>query len=93
MSQSSPTPEDRSLSARIAANTRWALEPDRAKATAPGRAGLRRKFERQVDPGGILPPDEVERRVNSLIRAHMNRMALAASKARRAKRSKDPDAA
>lgn len=87
------TPRERSMLAQIAANTRWATVPDRSKATMPGRAGLRRKFELQVDPDGTLPPAEVERRVNSLMRAHMTRMSLAAAKARRAKKSVGSDAA
>lgn len=87
------TPEERAMRARIAADTRWAIEPDRSKATSPARAGMRRKFELQVDPDGTMPPAEVERRVNSLMRAHMTRMSLAAAKARRAKKAARADAA
>ena len=67
----------RTLIARIAASERWAKEPDRAKATAPARAGLEARFEREVDPDGILPPDELARRVKSAKTAHYSRMALA----------------
>lgn len=76
---------DRALAARIAAHTRWAMEPDRKQATSPARKGLDAKWAREVDPDGLLPPDELARRVDSLRRAHMTRMALASARARRAK--------
>ena len=47
---------------------------------------MRAKFEREVDPDGTLDPAKRERRVNSLMKAHMLRMSLAASRARAAKR-------
>lgn len=86
------TPAERTLRARIAASTRWAKEPDRAEATAKARAARRRKLELEVDPAGVLPPAELERRVASLQRAHMTRMSLAAARARR-RRSMGGDAA
>lgn len=79
--------EHRSIAAQIAAADRWGRTTDRTAATAPARAGLRAKFAREVDPDGTLPPDELERRVDSLMRAHMLRMSLAAAKARAAKRN------
>ena len=75
--------EDRSLAGRIAASERWAREPDRAAATAAARAGLRAKYEREADPDGSLPPAERARRADSLMRAHMLRMALKSKTARR----------
>jgi hypothetical protein len=75
-------PEDRTLVAQIAAAERWGRTPDRTAATAPARAGLRAKFGREVDPNGTLDAVELERRVDSLMRAHMLRMSLAAKKAR-----------
>jgi hypothetical protein len=77
------TPEDRTLVAQIAAAERWGRTPDRTAATAPARAGLRAKFAREIDPAGTLPADELERRVDHLVRAHMLRMSLAAKQARR----------
>ncbi len=76
---------DRALIARIAAHTRWAGEPDRTAATAPARKGLDAKWAREVDPDGVLAPDELARRVENLRQAHMTRMALASARARRAK--------
>lgn len=81
------TPSNRSTASQIAALTRWGRCDDRAAATKPAREGLRRKFEQQVDPAGLLPPAELEYRVNQLMKAHMLRMTLAAKKARAAKRS------
>lgn len=80
--------ESRSIVAQIAAAERWGRTPDRTAATAPARAGLRAKFAREVDPDGSLDPAELERRVDSLMRAHMLRMSLAAKKARQ--RAGDP---
>lgn len=77
------TSEDRSIVAQIAAAERWGRTPDRTAATAPARAGLRAKFARQADPDGTLPTAELERRIDSLMRAHMLRMSLAAKTARR----------
>lgn len=75
--------DDRTLVARIAAETRWGLCADRAAATEPARAGLRARFEREADPSGTLSPDERARRADSLMRAHMTRMSLRAAQARR----------
>lgn len=76
------TPAERTLRAQIAANTRWGRTKDRKAATAAARVGMRTKFEREVDPDGSLDPDERDRRVDSLMRAHMQRMTLAAKRAR-----------
>jgi hypothetical protein len=86
----SSNPEDRALIAQIAAAERWGRCDDRSAATLPARKGLRAKFAREVDPEGTLPAAEVERRVDSLMRAHMLRMSLAAKAARA---SSGPDAA
>lgn len=44
------TPEQRSLKARMAANTRWGKETDRIKATEPGRKAAKDRFYNQTDP-------------------------------------------
>lgn len=77
---------ERSLAARAAAATRWAKCDDRTAATKPARDGMRAKFARQIDPGGILPPHEREYRVDQMVKAHMLRMSIASRKARAAKR-------
>jgi hypothetical protein len=85
MSQDNSPPRsssDRSLAARIAAAERWGRAKDRSAETLPARTGLLRKFEREADPDGDLSPQELERRVASLMQAHMLRMSLAAKRAR-----------
>ncbi len=75
---------ERSMRARIAAADRWAREPDRTKATAPARAGLEARFERLVDPDGVLDPVERAKRVACAKTAHYTRMALARGRRRKA---------
>lgn len=79
------TPQSqRSMVARIAANSRWATEPDRRAATRPGTDGLLARFEREVDPNGELTPDERRRRALSARKAHMQRLALRSAQKRAA---------
>lgn len=76
-------PAIRSLSCSIAANERWAREPDRSAATAKARAALDAKFEREVDPEGLLKPAERAKRAENARRAYYKRLALLSAKARR----------
>jgi hypothetical protein len=69
---------------RIAADMRWAREPDRTEATEPARDGFLRKFEREVDPEGVLDPVERARRASNLLRAHMTKLARKSAASRRA---------
>lgn len=64
----------RSDAAKVAANTRWAFETDRTKATTPGTNAFLAKFEQQVDPEGVLPPEERTKRARNLLSAHMTRI-------------------
>lgn len=43
------------------------------------------KFEREVDPTGVLSPQERAKRAECAKRAHYQRMALKSAQARRAK--------
>jgi hypothetical protein len=81
-------PADRRAVATIAALTRWSQEDPKANAER-GQAGLVAKFRQQVDPDNRLPEAERERRARSAYRAHMQRLALASSKARRARAAGD----
>jgi hypothetical protein len=74
--------KQRSLRASIAANMRWSGE-DPKPALERTRAGFIAKFEREVDPDGVLPVSERARRARAAMRAHMQRLALASSRARR----------
>ena len=52
------TASERSLRARMAAHARHAQIDDPTAATAPGRKAFMDKFEKQVDPDGLLTPKE-----------------------------------
>jgi hypothetical protein len=80
------SPDERSLRGRIGAHTVHALHDSR-ELTANARAGFQARFLRQVDeasPG--LPEAERLRRAEHLLRAHMQRLALRSSKARKARK-------
>jgi hypothetical protein len=81
------TPEQRSQRARIAALTRWSREDPKAHAERM-QEGLMDRFRREVDPDGALPEAERERRATAARRAHMQRLALASSKARAARKGR-----
>jgi hypothetical protein len=77
------TPIERSMQGRLAAHESWAYTPDRLARTAAARNAAEHRFEKLVDPDGILPPEERAKRAENAKQAHMTRMALAAAKARR----------
>ena len=83
---------DARLRATIAAHERWARTSDRTAATAPARAALMAKFERQVDPEGMLPHEERARRAEHARKAHFARLALKSARARRRSRELDSEA-
>lgn len=73
---SSLTASQRTQRARIAARARWSRE-DGSKGTQPARTAFLERFERQVDPDGLLDPQERARRAESAKREHFQRMAYA----------------
>src|ERR687898_2426333 len=77
---------ERSLRARIAAYALHA-QHDPRETTANGRAAFLASFDREVDPEGLLEPDERRRRAEQARRAYFARLSLAAVKARQAKRA------
>lgn len=77
------TPSERVLRARAAAYTQHARHDARAT-TAAARAAFLARFEREVDPDGLLHPDERARRAEAARRAFMTRLALRSSVVRRA---------
>lgn len=81
----STRPEERALIGRIAAHTKWANTADRSAATAPARKASLDRFERQVDPDGVLPPGERAIRAGHARKAFFQRMALLSVQARRAR--------
>lgn len=80
------TPEERSLRARIAVHTSWANTADPAERTAPARSAADARFERQAR---ALHPnasdDRIDQVASHLRSAYFRRLALASAKARRAK--------
>lgn len=76
------TQSQRVTRARIAAHSSWANTADPRKRTAPARKGFMERFERQVDPDGKLPKEQRQRRAESAMKAHMQRLALRSAKSR-----------
>jgi hypothetical protein len=81
-----PSRAERSLRARLAAYALHA-QRDSRETTAKGRAAFLARFDREVDPEGLLEPDERRRRAEQARRAYFARLSLAAVKARQAKRA------
>jgi hypothetical protein len=76
------SPEQRSLRASIGAHAQKA-KYDSRELTANARAGFRQRFLKQVDAASPdLPESERQRRADHLLKAHMQRLALASSRAR-----------
>lgn len=68
--------------ARLAAHTKWATT-DPVAGTEAARSAALLRFERQVDPDGVLPPQERARRAESLRKAYFTKIALRSAQARR----------
>lgn len=77
------TPEQRSLRARIGA---FALHAQGGTSTKAGTAAFLRRFEAEVDPDGVLAPEERTRRAFLARRAYFAKLALSSSRARSKKR-------
>ena len=50
--------------------------------TGAATAARRARFERQVDPDGVLSPEERAKRAHHAMKAHMAGLALRSSRAR-----------
>jgi len=82
MPASGLTPEQRSLSARIAAHAMHSKHDSR-ETSQPARDAFLKRFEREVDPEGVLPAAERQRRAEHARKAYFTRLAFKSSKARR----------
>jgi hypothetical protein len=82
------TPEQRRMRASLAANEMWARTPDRSTRTAPARKAALDRFERQVDPDGVLPIQERAKRAENARKAFYLRLALRSSRARAKRKQK-----
>jgi hypothetical protein len=81
------TPEQRTAIARMGAHTLHAGIADPTAHTAPARAAFLARFEREVDPAGLLEPRERARRAEHARKAYFGALALRSAKARRARKS------
>jgi hypothetical protein len=72
---------------------RWSQEDahDPNRPLPRARASFLARFEREVDPDGVLDPAERARRAEHAETAHFTRMALASAKARRKKAANRDD--
>jgi hypothetical protein len=68
------------MRARLAAH---AMHAQGKTNTGPARKGFMNRFEREVDPDGILPPAERARRAEHKRKEHMTRLAYRSAQARR----------
>lgn len=75
-------PKIRSMRGRIGAYESWARTQDRALRTWPARKAALDRFEREVDPEGVLTPQERARRAEWARKAFMQRLALKSAAAR-----------
>lgn len=74
---------DRTTIAKIAAYSRWSKERDRSAATSKARRAFDDRFLREVDPDGVLPHIERQKRADAARSAYFAKLALASAKARR----------
>lgn len=76
------SPDEIRRARQIAAHSGWAKR-DAVEGTAAARRGFLRRFEHQVDPEGVLPEHERNRRAHHAMQAHMLRLAKKAAAARK----------
>ena len=84
--RASSSPAQRALRARMAAHRLHAGITDPAAHTAPARAAFLGRFEREVDPDGLLDRRERARRAEHARKAYFLRLALASAHARGVRR-------
>jgi hypothetical protein len=81
------TSEQRRSRARLAALTQWSREPDPTGRTATARAAFMARFEAEVDPAGVFPPEIRARMAEQARRAYFIRLGRASGKARAARKA------
>lgn len=77
------TPEQRRRRARIAAHASWANTSDRSARTHSGTSAFLTRFEKQVDPDGVLAPEERSHRAYHARMAYMLALAERSAATRR----------
>lgn len=73
----------RSIQARAAAHTSWARTADPAARTARGREAFLDRFDREVDPDGVLPDADRVRRAEHARRAYFSMLAAKSAAVRK----------
>lgn len=79
---------ERQLITSAASHMSWANTPDRTARTFKAREAALARFEKEVDPEGLLPEEERRLRAESLRRAYMRSLALKSRKSRAANKTK-----
>lgn len=89
-----PTPEsdDRSLARQRGQIGAYALHSqyDSRQLTAKARQTFQSRFEEQVDPEGVLPPEERRRRAEHARTLYYRQLAYRSAKARKQRRRPGP---
>ena len=76
------TAAERALQGRLAAHTKWATA-DPVEGTKAARAAFLDRFEKQVDPAGLLTPVDRAKRAEHARKAYFTGLALKSAQARR----------
>jgi hypothetical protein len=82
------TPAQRSLRGRTAVLQSWAQTEDWTTRTTPGRRAFDARFDRQVDPDGVLAPDIRAKRAKAARQAYFAQLALKSAQARARKKTR-----
>ncbi|OZM74186.1 hypothetical protein CFN78_06640 [Amycolatopsis antarctica] len=77
------TPEQKTAQSRAAAHHSWARTSDRTRRTAAARTAADERFERQVDPHGLMSPQDRAKAAASARRAFYCDIARKSVAARR----------
>lgn len=78
-------PVERQITARIGAHARWANTTDRKGALAPARRGMDARFEREVDPDGVMDLETRKKLARNAKSRYYAQLQLKAAKARSAR--------
>lgn len=83
LKQEVDTRAERRLRAQLGAHASWAATENPSERTRPAREAFQARFERQVDPDGVLSPAERSRRAEHARKAFYAGLALKSAQARR----------
>lgn len=80
--------DERTARAKLGAHTSWANTPNPTARTEAARKAADDRFEKQVDPEGVLPPEERARRAAHARKAFYASIQLKSATARRKRAAK-----